>query len=70
MRYRVDEAVASTPVSTSDTALLLTGVLGLVIGVILTWAGWHGRQMWLVVWCGGLVISSAAYIGWLLLGAG
>ena len=67
MRYRVDEvAGAAGGAAGTDAVLLITGVLGLVIGVILTWAGWRGRQRWLVVWCGGLVVCSIAYIGWIV----
>jgi len=70
MRYRVEDAAcAATGASGSEGVLLLTGFIGLVTGIILTWAGWRGRQMWLVVWCGGLVVASIAYVGWLTLGA-
>ena len=42
----------------------------LFVGILLTWAGWRGRQMWLVVWCGGLIVASIAYIGWILFEGG
>ncbi len=70
MRYRVDEAAAAAGANATDGALLLTGVIGLVVGIVLTWAGWRGRQLWLVVWCGGLVVSSIVYIGWVALFGG
>ncbi len=67
MRYRVDEAAAAAGATATDGVLLFTGVIGLVVGIVLTWAGWRGRQLWLVVWCGGLVVASIAYIGWVTL---
>ena len=70
MRYRVGEvAEAANAVGGTESVLLLTGIIGLVVGVVLTWAGWRGRQMWLVVWCGGLIIASIVYIGWIAFGA-
>ena len=68
MRYRVDDATGAAVHGSTDAVLLFTAVLSLVIGIILTWAGWRGRQRWLVVWCGGLIIASIVYIGWLLFG--
>ena len=67
MRYRVDDATGAVTHGSTDAVLLLTAVLGLVIGIVLTWAGWRGRQRWLVVWCGGLIVASIAYMGWILL---
>lgn len=48
--------------------LLFTVLLSLVIGVILTWLGVRGRQIWLATWSGGLIVASLAYLGWIAFG--
>ena len=48
--------------ATTDDMYLLTAVLGLIIGVVLTALGIKGRQIWLVVWSVGLIIASIAYL--------
>jgi hypothetical protein len=65
MRYR-DGPVppGGLEATASDDVLMLTYFIGLVVGLILTWVGWHGRQWWLVFWCGGLVLVSLATLGW------
>ncbi|MEO1574861.1 MAG: hypothetical protein AAFU65_07865, partial [Pseudomonadota bacterium] len=44
--------------------LWLTVGLSLLIGVVLGWLAWRGRQRWLLIWCVGLVICSLAYGGY------
>ena len=44
--------------------VLLTVVISCVVGIILTWLGIKGRQMWLVVTCGPLIVVSLAYLAW------
>ncbi|MAP13369.1 MAG: hypothetical protein CMQ61_15130 [Gammaproteobacteria bacterium] len=62
MRYRIDSTPASENMATTDDMYLLTVVLGLIIGVVLTALGIKGRQTWLVVWSVGLIIASIAYL--------
>lgn len=64
MRYRVDEDPSLSAYGATDDVMLLTCVLGIVIGLGLTWAGWYGRQWWLVFWCSGLVVVSVLTIVW------
>ena len=63
MRYRIGDDPASGTTVTDDM-LLLTVVIGLVVGIVLIWLARFGRQMWLMVWSVGLVLSSIAYIAW------
>ena len=49
-------------VHASDDMLLLTAVLGFLIGIALTYMGRKGKQMWMWVWGVGLIICSA-YLG-------
>jgi hypothetical protein len=49
-------------VHASDDMLLLTAVLGFLIGIVLTYMGRKGKQMWMWVWGLGLIICSA-YLG-------
>ena len=65
VRYRIDEDPTLTAYGTTDDFIVLSAVIGLVIGAFLTWLGWRGRQIWLTVWCGGLVIASIACLIWL-----
>ncbi len=63
MRYRIgDDPTSGTTVT--DDMLLFTVIFSLVIGILLIWMARRGRQMRLVVWSAGLVLSSIAYIGW------
>ena len=65
MRYRIDEDPTLTAYGTTDDFIVLSAVIGLLTGAFLTWLGWRGRQIWLTVWCGGLVIASIACLIWL-----
>ena len=65
MRYRIGEDPTLTAYGTTGDFIVLSAVIGLVVGAFLTWLGWRGRQMWLTVWCGGLVIASIACLIWL-----
>ncbi len=64
MRYREEGLPVAENLATTDDMYLFTVVLGLVIGVILTWMGLVGRQVWLTVWSIGLMGASVTYIGW------
>ncbi len=63
MRYRIGADPASGAAVTDDM-LLLTVVIGLVVGIVLIWLARFGRQMWLMAWSVGLVLSSIVYIAW------
>jgi hypothetical protein len=63
MRYRIgDDPTSGTTVT--DDMLLLTVVIGLIVGIVLIWLARLGQQMWLMVWSVGLVLASIAYIAW------
>ena len=51
----------------SDGMLIFTAVLGVIIGIILTYLGKKGKVLWLFVWSIGLIICSIAMgvITWL-----
>jgi hypothetical protein len=59
MRYREGESLPLAS-SASDDMLLLTAVLGVLIGLILTYMGRRGKQLWMAVWGVGLVLISIA----------
>jgi len=62
-RYREGEIPKEQlAVHASDDMLLVTAVLGFLIGIALTFLGRKGKQMWMWVWGGGLMICSA-YLG-------
>lgn len=63
MRYKEGEIPKEQlAVHASDDMLLLTAVLGTLIGIVLTVIGRKGQQMWMWVWGIGLIIISA-YMG-------
>lgn len=65
MRYKDGEVLIpkeQMAVHSSDDMLLLTAVLGILIGLALTVLGRKGQQMWMWVWGIGLIICSA-YLG-------
>ncbi|RBP53425.1 hypothetical protein [Arenicella xantha] len=63
MRYKEGEIPPEMmAVNASNDMLLLTSVLGVLIGIALTIMGRKGKQMWMYVWGIGLVICSI-YLG-------
>jgi len=64
MRYREGDAIPKEQLTThaSDDMLILTAIIGFFVGIILTFLGRKGKQMWMWVWGIGLVIISA-YMG-------
>lgn len=63
MRYREGEIPKEQlAVHASDDMLLLTAVMGTLIGLVLTVLGRKGQQMWMWVWGIGLVFCSI-YLG-------
>ena len=65
MRDRIDEDPILSAWGATDDFIVLSAVFGLVAGAFLTWLGWRVRQVWLTVWCGGLVVVSTACLVWL-----
>lgn len=61
MRYREGQELPLTQYA-SDDVLLLTAVLGVIIGIALTALGKFGKQMWMFIWGIGLVVASI-YLG-------
>jgi hypothetical protein len=45
-------------VNASNDMLLFTAALSILIGLILTYIGHKGRQLWMVTWSIGLIICS------------
>ena len=64
MRVRVEGTEAARNLPTDSDLYLFTVVLGLLIGILLTWLGYKGRQIWLTVWSAGLIVASITYIVW------
>lgn len=63
MRYREGEIPKEQlAVHASDDMLLLTAIMGVVIGILLTIIGHKGKQLWMFVWGIGLVFCST-YLG-------
>jgi hypothetical protein len=62
MRYRIGEELHQSGPPISGGVLVFAVVLGLFIGVSLFVLGWRGRQLWLTVWGGGLVLASLVYL--------
>lgn len=68
MRYRIDETGQQITAAGTDAFIVGSVVLGLIIGVLLVLTGMHGRQYWIAVWGGSLVVASAVYLGAAALG--
>ena len=64
MRFRNGENPELASYGSTPEWLWLTVVLSLLIGIVLAWASWKGRQRWLLVWSLGLILSSLAYGGY------
>jgi hypothetical protein len=64
LRYRIGENGELLTATSTDDVMIATCVLSIFIGALLAWAGWRGRQWWLVFLCGGLVPVSIATLVW------
>jgi hypothetical protein len=64
MRYKAGEAIPKEHLAShaSDDMLMLTAILGVLIGIAITVIGRKGKQMWMWVWGIGLVLVSL-YMG-------
>ncbi len=72
MRYRKENYMNQydgviEPIIGNDV-LMVTAVIGLLIGLIFVFGGRFGKQLWIVFWGAGLVLVSIAYIIYMLLG--
>jgi len=72
MRYREENFANQIdgviePIISNDI-LMLSAVVGLLIGIIFVVGGRYGKQLWIVFWGSGLVIVSIVYIIYMLLG--
>ena len=67
MKYPENIPPEQLTVNASDNMLLFTAVLSILIGIILTYLGHKGRQLWMVTWSIGLIICSIAMGASLLL---
>ena len=55
-RYREDQALPLAQ-NASDDMLILTAVLGVLIGFVLVYMARIGGQLWMKVWGAGLVVT-------------
>jgi len=68
MRYKASDPIPDEipkdqlALHASDDMLILTSVLGVLIGVALGYLGRKGKQMWMWVWGIGLILISL-YLG-------
>lgn len=58
MRYSENIPAEQLAVNASDNMLLFTAALSILIGIILTYLGHKGKQLWMVTWSIGLIICS------------
>lgn len=64
MRYKEDQTLEGYKLAqhSSDDMLLLTAVLGVLVGFALSYMGKRGKQLWMLVWGIGLILASI-YMG-------
>ena len=62
MRYKEGEFIEPLAKNASDDMLVLTAVIGVLVGIVLTVLGRMGKQMWMCVWGIGLIFISI-YMG-------
>jgi len=64
MRYKEGQPIPTDQLAmhASNDMLILTAIIGTLIGIILTFLGRKGKQMWMWVWGIGLIAISL-YMG-------
>ena len=62
MRYKDGEVLEPLAKNASDDMLVLTAIIAVAVGIVLTILGRIGKQMWMWVWGIGLIIISV-YMG-------
>jgi hypothetical protein len=63
MRWREGTPIDQIGSSPEAGIFAFAAVLGLLIGVGFVVLGSYGRQRWLAIWGGGLVVASIYYLG-------
>lgn len=63
VRYREGSQPSGDVSTVTDDVLVISVVYALIVGVGLCIAAYRYRQIWLVVWGGGLAVVSAIYLG-------
>ncbi len=51
----------------TDEVVIFTVIISLIVGVILTYLGIKGRQVWLIVTYAPLIFVSIGYLAWSML---
>lgn len=70
MRYREGQSPdpANPYTEGMHGTLMFTVGIALLVGVVLLYAGWKGKKLWLKAWSLGLVVCSLLYIALRLAG--
>ena len=63
MRYRIDPVTGQPISQVNEDMLVATAVFGFLVGIGFVIAGVRGRQAWLALWGGSLVLASTTYMG-------
>ncbi len=66
MRQNKQEYYNGLPLAAeaSDEMLWYTVWLAFVIGCVLSFLSWRGRQWWLLTWSLALILCSSGYLSW------
>jgi len=67
VRYRIGSEPAAGGYQLDLGAFAGIAVLSLLIGAGFVVAGLRSRHLWMTLWGGGLALTSAGYLGFLLL---
>ena len=67
MRYREGEIPETIGPLIGDESLVFSVVLGFLMGIGFVIAGRRGKQIWMIFWGTGLVISSIVYLAYVFL---
>lgn len=63
MRYREGQEIPDNiDPHIGDAAMAFTAIMGLFIGIILSWLAKKGKQIWLLFWGIGLILVSFIYL--------
>ena len=68
MRYREGTVPGEADSFGGGEMYVFAAIIGLVIGIVLSFVGVRGRQFWLMFWGGFLVLKSVVYIAAMTLG--
>jgi len=63
MRYREGQEIPDNiEPHIGDASMMFAAVMGLLIGIVLSWLAKKGKQIWLLFWGVGLVLVSIVYL--------